>query len=314
MRTSEALPAIGIPDIACYLPERVVSVDEWGRRTGQPPQRIEALRANGVRQFHDAVSQSPVDMGVRAIRRLQEKTGLEPSSIDLLIYTHTVQSSIAPPPTSTAGAIQAACGFSQALCFSVAQQNCVSPMLAIRLTRQMMAHQPQLHRAVIVSVDLMGTAADGIRGILDLSLHSDGATAFLVERGALRNRVQGYHFFTDGRFFRGTDENHDLVPDEKYHWSCFSTMRAALHQAGIRADHLHRILPNHVNLDGWRLVLSMLRLPEDRLQTANFGQLGHVFGSDPFINYLNEPKQAGGHYLLFSSGLAGCFGALVLQH
>lgn len=314
MQAIDTLPAVGIPDVACYLPERVVSVEEWGRRTGQPQQRIDAMRANGVRQFHDAMSQSPVDMGIKAVRQLLTQARLAPASVDLLIYTHTVQSSIAPPPTSTVGFIQAACGLDQALCFSVAQQNCVSPMLAIRLARQMMARHAHLRRAVIVSVDLMGVAADGIRGILDLSIHSDGASAFVVERDAARNQVKGSHFFTDGRFFRGTDENHELVPDEKYHWSCFATMRAALHQAGVRASSLRRILPNHVNLQGWQLVLSMLRLPEDRLQTAHFGPMGHVFGSDPFINFLNEPKQEGSTYLLFSSGLAGCFGALVVQH
>lgn len=314
MGIADTLPAIGIPDLACYLPERVVSVEEWGRRTGQPRQRVEAMLANGVRHFHDAMWQSPVDMGVKAVRLLLTKARIPPRSVDLLIYTHTVQSSIAPPPAGTAGFIQASCGLQKALCFSIAQQNCVSPMLAIRVARQMMARHARIQRAVVISVDLMGTSADGIRGILDLSLHSDGSCAFLIERDAPRNQVLGYHFYTDGRFFRGTDENHELVPDEKYHWSCFATMRSALQQAGLRATDLNRILPNHVNMEGWRLVLSMLRLPPESLYTANFSRLGHVFGCDPFINFLHELKQPGGHYLLFSSGLAGCFGALVLKH
>lgn len=314
MISIDALPAIGIADLACYLPERVVSVEEWGLRSGQPPERVKALAANGARHFHDAASQSPVDMGVKAVRLLLSKSSIAPSSVDLLIYTHTVQSSIAPPPTSTVGYVQAACGIDQALGFSVSQQNCVSPLLAVRLVQQMMARHPRIQRAVILTVDLMGTAADGIRGIRDLALHSDGASALLIERNASVNRVLGHHFFTDGRFFRGTDENHELVPDEKYHWSCFATMRAALTQAGLRPSDLDRILPNHVNRAGWQLVLSMLRLSEDRLYTANFSRVGHVFGSDPFINYLHEDKQPGGRYLLFSSGLAGCFGALVVQH
>lgn len=314
MGITETLPAVGIPDIACYLPERRVSVEEWGQRTGQSEQRIQAMLANGVRCFHDAMSQSPVGMGIKAVRLLMTKAHIAPRSVDLLIYTHTVQSSIAPPPTSTAGHIQASCGLQNALSFSIAQQNCVSPMLAVRIARQMMARHEHIQRAIIVSVDLMGTAADTIRGILDLSLHSDGASAFLVEREAPRNQVLGYHFFTDGRFFRGTDENHNLVPDEKYHWSCFATMRSALQQAGLRPADLTRILPNHVNMEGWRLVLSMLRLPPERLFTDNFARIGHVFGCDPFINFLHERKTSGGHYLLFSSGLAGCFGALVLKH
>lgn len=314
MKPLDELPSIGIPDLAFYLPERVVTVEEWGQRTGQPAGRIRAMLEHGVRFFRDAGSQSPIDMGVKAARLLLAKALVAPRSVDVLIYTHTVQSSVAPPPASSVGLIQAACGLDKALCFSIAQQNCVSPMVAIRVARHMMARNPAIRRAMVVSVDLMGTAADGIRGILDLALHSDGACAFLVERDSPRNQVLGYHLFTDGRFYRGTDENHDLVPDEKYHWSAFSTMRTALRQAGVQALDLERILPNHVNLAGWWLVLSMLKLPPERLFTHNFSRIGHMFGCDPFLNFAFEDKRPGGHYLLFSSGLAGCFGALVVRH
>lgn len=314
MRRTDALPRIGFSEIAFHLPERVVSVEEWGRRTHQPRDRIQALWANGVRDFHDAMSQSPVEMGIQAVRLLLVKALVPPRSIDLLVYTHTVQTSVAPPPASTAGLIQTSCGLSKALCFSISQQNCVSPMMAVRVVRHMMASNPAIRRAIVITVDLMGHAADSIRAILDLALHSDGACAFLVERDAARNQLIGDHIYTDGRLFRGTDENHEVVPDEKYHWSAFATMRSALQQAGVLAQDLKRILPNHVNRAGWRLMLSMLKLPEERLCSQNFGRIGHVFGSDPFINFCQEEKDPGAPYLLFSSGLAGCFGAMVLRH
>jgi len=40
-----------------------------------------------------------------------------------------------------------------------------------------------------------------------------------------------------------------------------------------------------------------------------------VFGADPFINFHTAPRgQPGSHSLLFSSGFAGCFGAMVIRH
>jgi 3-oxoacyl-[acyl-carrier-protein] synthase-3 len=75
------------------------------------------------------------------------------------------------------------------------------------------------------------------------------------------------------------------------------------------------VLPHHVNLPGWRRLMAMLSIAQNRLFTRNFARIGHVFGADPFINFHDcEDKVAGERSLLFSSGLAGCFGAMVVRH
>jgi 3-oxoacyl-[acyl-carrier-protein] synthase-3 len=61
--------------------------------------------------------------------------------------------------------------------------------------------------------------------------------------------------------------------------------------------------------------MAMLGIAQDRLFAGNFARIGHVFGADPFINFHDrERKAAGERSLLFSSGLAGCFGAMVVRH
>jgi 3-oxoacyl-[acyl-carrier-protein] synthase-3 len=125
----------------------------------------------------------------------------------------------------------------------------------------------------------------------------------------------GLHLYTDRRYLRGTDDNLQPMPDDRYYWSAFTTMRAALGQAGITGNELVHVLPHHVNLAGWSRLVTMLSVPQERLFTANFGCLGHVFGADPFINFHTAPRgQPGSCSLLFSSGLAGCFGAMVIRH
>ncbi|MDT8835894.1 ketoacyl-ACP synthase III family protein [Paraburkholderia fungorum] len=315
MSASPPPPVLSLSGIASSLPVRTVDADTWARRCGFPEARANALLRNGVQQFHDAASTSPVAFACEAVSALLEDTGTSPASIDALIYTHTIQSSVLAPPAGTAALIQSRMGLERALAFSVMQQNCVSPMAAIRLLRVLTVAGRAIQRAIVVCADVMGSGCDHLRAIQDLALHSDGACALLLERRADRNSIVGLHLYTDARYFRGTDDDLQPVPDDRYYWSAFTTMRAALRQAGITGNELVHVLPHHVNLPGWSRLMTMLSVPQERLFTTNFGRLGHVFGADPFINFHTAPRgQPGSCSLLFSSGLAGCFGAMVIRH
>ncbi|WP_028203752.1 3-oxoacyl-[acyl-carrier-protein] synthase III C-terminal domain-containing protein [Paraburkholderia nodosa] len=306
---------LSLSGIAFSLPARTVDVNTWACRCGFPEARASALLRNGVQQFHDAASASPVTFACEAVAALLEDTGATPASIDALVYTHTIQSSVLAPPAGTAAFIQSRMGLDHALAFSVMQQNCVSPMAAIRVLRVLTVAGRPIRRAIVVCSDVMGSGCDPLRAIAELALHSDGACAILLERGAGCNGIVGLHLYTDGRYYRGTDDDLQPVPDDHYYWSAFTTMRTALRQAGVTASELVHVLPHHVNLCGWQRLMAMLCVPQERLFTANFARLGHVFGADPFINLLTAPRaQPGSHSLLFSSGLAGCFGAMVIRH
>jgi 3-oxoacyl-[acyl-carrier-protein] synthase-3 len=313
-----ALPAnatLSLSGIEFSLPEKTVDAATWTSRCGLPEARTCALLRNGVQQFHDAAGASPVTFACEAVSALLGNTGTAPRSIDALVYTHTIQTSVMAPPAGTAAFIQSRMGLDRALTFSVMQQNCVSPMAAIRMLHALTTGGRPIDRAIVVCADVIGSGCDHLRAIHDLALHSDGACAILIERGSTRNRIDGLHLYTDGRFFRGTDDDMQPIPDDRYYWSAFTTMRAALRQAGITASELTHILPHHVNLPGWSRLVNMLSVPHKRLFTSNFGCVGHVFGADPFINFhtcLHGPP--GAWSLLFSSGLAGCFGAMVIHH
>ena len=307
--------ALSLSAIAFSLPSRTVDAAAWVSRCGLPEARASALLRNGVHQFHDAAAQSPVSFACEAVATLLQDTGMPPASIDALVYTHTIQSSVMAPPAGTAALIQSRMGLQRALAFSVMQQNCVSPMAAIRVLRLLCVQGRPIRRAIVVCADVMGSGCDHLRAIQDLALHSDGACALLLERGTGRDRIVSLHLYTDARYFRGTDDDLQPVPDDRYYWSAFTTMRTALAQAGITSNDLVHILPHHVNLRGWSRLATMLSVPQERLFTANFAQLGHVFGADPFINFRTAPRgQPGSCSLLFSSGFAGCFGAMVVRH
>jgi 3-oxoacyl-[acyl-carrier-protein] synthase-3 len=315
MSSPEHLPPVALSGVAYCLPGKVIDAHVWAARCGQPAERAAALLDNGARYFHDAAGESPADLATRAVRMLLASARTTPDSIDALVYTHTIQSSVIAPPAGTAHQIQSRAGLRGALAFSVSQQNCVSPFAAIRTVRALMAHRSSISQAIVVCADLIGPGCDHLRAIHNLALHSDGACAVLLERGGTRNRIESLYLYTDGRFFRGMDDDVQPVPDDRYYWSAFATMRTALGQAGARSDQIACVLPHHVNLPGWRRLMAMLGIAQDRLFAGNFARIGHVFGADPFINFHDrERKAAGERSLLFSSGLAGCFGAMVVRH
>ena len=315
MSVTPSAATLSLSGVAYSLPKKTVDAHTWARRCGVPAARAHALLAEGAQHFHDANGASPVTFACQAVSALLDETGVSPASIDALIYTHTIQTSVMAPPSGTAQCVQSRMGMTHALAFSVTQQNCVSPMAAIRLLHALTHNERPIRRAIVVCADVIGTGCDHLRAIEALAFHSDGACAMLLERDRARNRIKGLHLYTDARFSHSTDEYMQPLPDDRYYWSAFSTMREALVQANITGDELAHVLPHHVNLAGWSRLMTMLGVPLARLHVANFAPIGHVFGADPFINfqsYLQAP--AGEHSLLFSSGLAGCFGALVIRH
>ncbi|CAB3803106.1 3-oxoacyl-[acyl-carrier-protein] synthase III C-terminal domain-containing protein [Pararobbsia alpina] len=315
MFTHESLPALALSGVAYCLPDKVVDAHTWATRCGQSAGRAAALSNNEAQRFHDAAGESPADLATKAVRALLAAEHATPDSIDALVYAHTIQSSVLAPPASTVHQIQSEARLTGALAFSVTQQNCVSPFAAIRTVRALMAHNPSIMRAVVVCADLIAPGCDHLRAIQDLALHSDGACALLLERGDTRNRIESLYLYTDGRFLRRMRDELQPVADDRYYWSAFTTMRAALGRANVQSDQIACVLPHHVNLPGWQRLMAMLGIAQDRLFTHNFARIGHVFGADPFINFHDcEGKLPGGRSLLFSSGLVGCFGAMVVRH
>ncbi|CAM2197859.1 3-oxoacyl-(ACP) synthase III [Paraburkholderia kururiensis] len=315
MSTAIRRPSLSLCATAFSLADRAVDARQWATRCGQPSACARALIHNGATQFHDAAGESPVTLAVRAVSDLLRNTGTPPTTVDALVYTHTIQTSVLAPPSGTVRQIQSHTGMNTALAFSVTQQHCVSPMAAIRVLQALAMARPAVRRAIVVCADVIGSECDRLRAIQDLALHSDGACALLLERDAPRGVIAGLHLYTDGRSFRGTDDDLQPVPDDRYYWSAFTTMRAAIQKAGITARDITHVLPHHANLPGWARLMAMLGLPRERLFTANFGAVGHVFGADPFINFQMCPdREPGGWSLLFTCGLAGCFGAMVVRH
>lgn len=305
--------SVGIAHSAYVLPALVMNVDAWCEEQQWPGEQAAALRANGADQFHRVQGDhTQIDLGVRAVRKLlSECPSLEANELDALVVCHTSPCNALPMPFTLAGELRQQLGLKQALAWSIAHQQCVSPIHALRVLRAMFAKHQAWRNALIVCVDTV--LREDLRAIGTAGIHSDGASAMWVQRGAAA-QLTGLQTFNDPVAVHGILPDGRYEPNDNYLWTLISVIRRVIKDAGLRPTDVNTVLPHNVNLSAWRQAMDALRLPQERLFAHNFSRIGHVFGSDAAVNLADSAVlEAPGHHLVFASGIGGCFGGFMLS-
>jgi 3-oxoacyl-[acyl-carrier-protein] synthase III len=302
---------IGLTHTAYYLPERVDDVRSWARRAGHSAACVAQLERVGVRYYRDAAGESVASMAMKAIDALIRSSGLSPNTLDCMIYTHTLQGSVAPPPMSLTRIVCDTFGFVHAEAFSFAQQHCASLLGALRVIRAMFVARPALRRVLLVGADAMPVASE--RLIEGAGLMSDGACAALIERDSPVNRLIAVRTHASGLAWQGALGQQESHLATQYFLSARQLIATVASDAGLEPTAIQRILPHHLDLPAWHRVLSSLGIARERLFTENFSRIAHVSVSDPIINLTdchsllwNEPL------LLFAHGVGGFSSAALL--
>ncbi|MPV57740.1 3-oxoacyl-ACP synthase [Burkholderia sp. HI2761] len=305
--------SIGIPYVAYYLPERVDTVRAWGRRTRQPDTIIAKLERSGVCNFHVAYEQSALSLAVKAVESLLRTAPIAPDSIDYLLYTHTLQGSIAPPPQSLPRALCERFGFTRAQSFSFAQQHCASSLGALRIVRALFAAHPSLNRVLLVGADTMPIEAERRMGTS--ALLGDGAFSATIERHARINRLVAIATHATGQGWRGMLGQADPNSVAQYQLAARKLITHLASKAPIALADVCYILPPHLDLPAWQRLVQSLDLPPERLFIRNFSRIAHVTVSDPFINLADCHALAPGTPLvLYAQGVGGFSAATLLIH
>lgn len=304
------IPDLGIPHVAFHLPPHINDVREWGKRTRQGIATVENLERAGMRYYRRANGQTAIDLAGSAIQRLLAASSIVPRDIDCLIYVHTLQGSIAPPPQSLPGLLCDRFGFTNAEAFSCAQQHCASALGALRVIRAMFAARPHMKRVLLVGADVMPLASE--RLMIAEGILGDGAFAAFIERDAPINRLLAIATHASGAGWRGVLTHDGSHMAAQHFFAARRLIMHTVHQAHFSLDDIHRILPHHLNLPAWHLLLDSLRIPRERLFSENFSRIGHVTVSDAFINLAQcHDLVPGRPLLLFARGTGG-FSAIAL--
>ncbi|PMS16825.1 MAG: 3-oxoacyl-ACP synthase [Pandoraea sp.] len=296
--------SIGIPYVAYYLPEQIVDVRTWAQRTGQSGGTIARLERAGVRHFRDAGERTAFSLAASAVESLLSTAALAPDTVDSLVYVHTLQGSIAPPPQSLPRLLCERFGFAHADAFSFAQQHCASSIGALRIIRAMFIARPAVRRVLLVGADVMPLAAE--RLMEAAGLLSDGACAVLVERDAQINRLVALASHASGNGWRGMLAGEEQRFAAQYFFTARRLILQVTDQAHVPHVKIQRILPPHLDLPAWRRIVTSLDLPPTCLFARNFARIAHVTVSDPFINLADcNDLMPGEPFLLCARGVGG---------
>ena len=305
------IPDLGISHVAFHLPPHIDDVRNWGKRTRQNPIAVQNLERAGMRYYRSADGQTPIALAAGAIRRLLLTSGIAPREVDCIVYVHTLQGSVAPPPESLPGLLCDRFGFANAEASSFAQQHCASAIAALRVIRAMFVARPHMKRVLLVGADAMPLESERFlhaEGIL-----GDGAFAAFIERGAAVNRLLAIATHASGEGWRGVLANEEPRLAAQYFFTARSLITQTVQQAHFTLDDIQRILPHHLGLPTWQRLLDSLQIPRDRLFAENFAHMGHVTVSDAFLNLAQCPGLVPGRpLLLFARGIGGFSAAALL--
>ncbi|MCA3242302.1 MAG: 3-oxoacyl-ACP synthase [Rubrivivax sp.] len=283
---------------------------EWADEQQLSTSRLQALVDNGVANLHRARGETLLGLGVAAVQRLLDREDVDPASIDALVVCQTSPCNTLPMPFTLAGSLRSALRLQRAWTFSVAQQQCVSELHALRVLQALFARRTRWQRALVVGVDTI--LREDLRAIGDAGVHSDGASALLVTRDA-PCRLLAVETYNDARSVEGIRADGSYEANDNYLWSLVSVVRRLARSARVQPLEFQQVLPHNVNLPSWLQAMDTLRIPRERLFTRNFARIGHVFGSDAAINLADSGALVRrGPQLVFASGIGGAFGALAL--
>lgn len=162
-----------------YLPERMVTAAEIAGASGIPEQVI--IEKFGLTGRHLAAEDEHAsDMAVTAGRQLLDETGLNPASVDIVIYFGSTWKEY--PVWQAAPHIAHRLGCRAAFALELDYVSCGAPV-ALRVARDMLLAEPDTRRVLMVAASRESRLVDPTSRRTRFALNfGDGAVAALVTR------------------------------------------------------------------------------------------------------------------------------------
>ena len=290
---------VSLTATASYLPERVMTAAEVADRSGIPEQVI--VEKFGLRGKHIAAEDEHVsDLSVSAASTLLDEHGIDPGSIDVVMYYGSMWKDYAV--WQAAPWIAHRLGATNAYAVEYDNVSCGTPV-AIRIARDMLLAEDELRRILLVAAcresHLLDYGNERARFMFNFG---DGAVAALLEKDGGRNAVLGCHGITDGSFslqvklpsggsvspnggYRFLDvadpasmkEGLDVVSLPNF----VAAARGALERSGAAFEDVGYVCGIHMKPSMHRLLLQAMGIDESR--AAYLDDTGHMSGVDPML-------------------------------
>ncbi|HVE80453.1 MAG TPA: 3-oxoacyl-[acyl-carrier-protein] synthase III C-terminal domain-containing protein [Gemmatimonadaceae bacterium] len=318
--------AASLAAIRYALPAAVRSVRELAA-AGAVSSAPELLERFGFGRVRVAEEETPYDLAREAAGALLREEGIDPASIDAVVYGGAPGAVAFARPGDAAEHAPGVCdmrrfhspatrlqyelGLERATVLALDQLACTTLFGAVRVARALCAAEG-LERVLCVASEFFPAAA-GREAIANCT--SDAACALLVRRGGARNRIVGAATVTKGYYWEG-----DALRDEviaSYFPTALHVLRRTIADAGWSAADVDWVVPHNVSTTSWEVLLGLVGLPRARLWAANIARVGHTLAGDNFINLRDALADgtiaAGDRVLLFSYGYGAHWTALAVE-
>jgi len=319
-----AVPCVS--GVAYALPSRSVSVREL-QRDGLLESPAELLEEFGFRSVRVAGSETPYALAKEAGRRLMRRRGIDPASVDLLVYggpQGPTAFTTSPSPAESSAShrtldrfrypgtrLQHDLGLTRASTLGLDQLACTTLLAAVRLARAMCLAEG-LERVLCISSEFFPADA-GRESIFNCT--SDAAVAVLVERGGERNRILSAVHVTKGYYWDPGAMRDEVVA------SYFPTAKHVLERTMAEACWSPRdvdwVIPHNVSLRSWEILMGLAGLAGARIWSENIARVGHTLAGDNFINLADAIDggvvRPGERLLLFSYGFGAHWTGLAIE-
>jgi len=299
---------ISLAATAAYLPERWMTAAEVSERSAIPEGVI--VEKFGLRGKHIAADDEHVsDLSVRAAERLLEESGVDPETLDVVMYYGSMWKDyavwqVAPWVAHRLGARRA---------YAVEYDNvsCGTPV-ALRMARDMMRAEDELRTMLIVAACresyLLDYTNERSRFMFNFG---DGAVAGLLVKDGGRNELLGCHGITDGSLSLQVkvQSGGSVSPNGGYRYldvddpsrmkdvldrislaNFVGAARGALERSGATLADVGYVCGIHMKPSMHRALLGALGVDEAR--AAYLDDTGHMSGVDPLLA-LDRAARAG---------------------
>lgn len=189
--------AIGIVSTGVYLPSTYQTSREISEQSGIPQEIIET-KMGFSRKTIPGPDDHTCQMGIWAAQRAIEKGGIDPATIDLVIYIGEEHKEY---PLWTAGIkLQQEVGALNAWAFDV-QQRCGTMVMALKVAKDMMIADPEIQTVLLAggyrNSDFIDYTNPRTRFMYNLAA---GGAAVILKKSHEENVLLGSHIITDGSF------------------------------------------------------------------------------------------------------------------
>lgn len=306
----------GIIDAGYYLPGEAVDVTEWGAKVGVSDLLLGKLLDNRCRYFHQSYGEDDCDLATGALRSLLARHPVDPAQIDYLVHTHSQPFSIPAPPRSVLSELMGRFSLSPKLSLSVGQLACAGIVTAIEVASRLLEQDPAARYALVVTADrVFGGPQHRVRKDGG-SLQSDGGSAILLGRGAVRAHLRDALTRNFSRLAEGPSSPAMDMLIGKLAW--VYTRRVlfeAQQRLGRPVNSLSGLFPTNADAPYWKRFAPQLGIDFDIVFLDNVMRRGHACSADLAVNLVDAgfDRLAGGATIMcLAQSNIGAYGALTL--